>query len=478
MRLFTTAYPRAPSSCRDLSGPAALLAVIATVLAPPPLSAQAAFSEERGELPDGTFYVMRVPEAWNGTLIRDLDYAGRADNEFGLHMLDRGFAMAGTQRHELRAFQYDPQREIANLDRVLDRFEARFRQPDRIIQYGCSGGGHVTLGVAEDFSERIDGAIALGAHHPVWLMNTFLDGWFALQALIAPDLPIVDLPFQASGGTAHGVEGDIPTRWREAINEAQETPEGRARIALAATVGQWPAWSTRLVPKPELSDVQALQHSLYHNAYDRYANNPGGEARIMFESAANGQQLSWNTDVDYAALFEDGNPSYKAAVEELYRGAGLDLRADLERINAAPRIEASPHALAFWNAPGRNTVGVPRIPLLRMHETGDFQVPMALVLGYDGLVEANGHGDLYRTAFVDAPTHCGFNVSELAAAVDVMMERLDTGRWPATSPSDMNARARDVGPGVEGRFTPNEAYLPRKYHRTWVPRQPDGAHDE
>ena len=194
--------------------------------------AQTRFTEERSTLPDGTFYVMRVPDGWNGTLIRDLDYAGRADNALGRYLLEQGYALAGTRRHALRAFQYDPAREIENLNRVVDLFEGRWRRPDRIIQYGCSGGGHVTLGVAESFPARIDGAIALAAHTPVWLMNTFLDGWFTLQALIAPDLPVVNLPFQSSGGTAHGLEGEIRDTWREAINRAQETPAGRARIAL------------------------------------------------------------------------------------------------------------------------------------------------------------------------------------------------------------------------------------------------------
>jgi hypothetical protein len=438
-------------------------------LNPAPAAAQADFIDERSELPDGTFYVMRKPANWNGTVIRDLDYAGRADNAFGLHMIESGFAMIGTRRHDLRAFQYDPQREIANLDLVLDRFAARFSTPDRVIQYGCSGGGHVTLGVAEDYSDRVDGAVALGAHHPVWLMNTFLDGWFTLQALIAPELPIIDLPFQSSGGTAHGVEGEIPVAWRGAINAAQETPEGRARIALAATIGQWPAWSTRLIPLPDLSDVAALQHSLYHNVYDRYASNPGGEARIMFESAAQGRQLSWNDDVDYRVSFENGNESYKQAVRALYAEAGLELASELERINAAPRVEASQYALDFWNAPARNTVGVPKVPLLRMHEIGDFQVPMALVMGYDRLIEQNGKQDLYRTAFVEAPTHCGFNVAEAATAIETMMQRLDTGDWPATDPAAMNARGVSLDTQTTPRFINNDAYLPTRYNRAWVP---------
>lgn len=431
--------------------------------------AQTRFTEERSTLPDGTFYVMRVPDGWNGTLIRDLDYAGRADNALGRYLLEQGYALAGTRRHALRAFQYDPAREIENLNRVVDLFEGRWRRPDRIIQYGCSGGGHVTLGVAESFPARIDGAIALAAHTPVWLMNTFLDGWFTLQALIAPDLPVVNLPFQSSGGTAHGIEGEIRDTWRQAINRAQETPEGRARIALAVTIGQWPEYSTGLVARPELDDVYSLQHSMYHNTYDRYANNPGGEARVMFESAANGQQLSWNTGIDYRELFENGNESFKRAVRTLYQEAELDLDADLARINAAPRVEASPHALAFWDAPGRNVTGNPRIPLLRMHEIGDYQVPMGLAQGYTRLIEENGKGDLYRIAYVESATHCGFNVAESAVAIETMMRRLDTGSWGPVDPASLNALGASMDAGVAPRFIDNGPWTVKEYNRIWRP---------
>lgn len=434
-------------------------------------TAQGRYTDEAGTLPDGTFYRMRVPDNWNGTLLRDLDYArSEGDNPRYSHLLERGYAVAGTRRHELRAFRYDPAREIANLDRVLDLFGERFREPDRVIQMGCSGGGHVTLGVAEDFSDRVDGAIAMGAHTPVWLMNTFLDGWFTLQALLAPDLPVVDLPFRASAGSAHDVEGEISDAWRRAISAAQQTPEGRARIVLAATLGQWPAWSGNWVPLPDLDDVDAVQHSIYHTAYDRYSANPGGEARIMFESAADGRQLSWNTDLDYRELFENGNASLKRVVRALYREAGLDLEADLARINRAPRVSASPHALDFWNAPGRNVRGDPKVPLFRMHEIGDYQVPMSLIQGYNGLIRENGKEDLYRAAYIESPTHCGMNVAETAAAVAALERRIDTGQWVSVDPAALNALAESQGTGVTPRFITPDDYMQEEYNRVWVPR--------
>jgi hypothetical protein len=205
---------------------------------PDQAAAQPRFTEEGGTLPDGTVYLMRVPVNWNKTLIRDLDYASGADRPRYQSLLEKGYALSGTRRHQLRIFQYDPAREIANLDSVLDRFEARFGKPARVIQFGCSGGGHVALAVAENFSDRIDGAIAMAAHTPVWLMNTYLDGWFSLKALLAPDLVITSLPNTESyGPSGHGTTGAMTTAWRQAIDAAQQTPQGRARIALAFTIG-------------------------------------------------------------------------------------------------------------------------------------------------------------------------------------------------------------------------------------------------
>lgn len=435
--------------------------------APDQVASQSSVTEEGGALPDGTAYLMRVPANWNGTLIRDLDYASGARNPRWQHLLEKGYALAGTGRHRLRLFRYDPAREIANLDTTLDVFEKRFRKPDRVIQYGCSGGGFVALAVAEDFSSRIDGVIATAAHIPVWQMNTFLDGWFVLKALIAPDLRIVDLPVEASGGSDHRVVGEIADAWRRAINAAQETPEGRARIALAFTIGQWPAWVNRLTPQPQLEDVAALQHSMYHTVFQN-ASNPGGEARIRKELAADGQQLSWNTGVDYKQFFNNGNTFFQRAVRQLYQEAGLDLEADLARVNAFPRVSASPHALDWWNTPGRTVKGNPKIPVLRMHEIGDYQIPVSLVQGYDDLIRANGKDDLYRAAYVEAPGHCGFTVAESMVAIETMMRRLDSGRWESTDPEQLNNRARLLHSSA-ARFIRIDRYAQEKYNRTWAP---------
>ncbi|WP_033294007.1 hypothetical protein [Amycolatopsis jejuensis] len=459
-------------------------------------------SQRRGLLPDGTPFLMRVPETWNGVLVRDMDFAAVAEmpgDEVLLastgatggsadryaDMLRRGFAVAGTARHPLDFFQYDPVHEIAMLDEVLERFDAEFERPARVIHHGGSGGGHVSLAVAEDFADRIDGAIAFDAHTPVWIMNTHLDMWFSLKALIGPDaeaagaarladLLVTDLPNagmrRIKDTIAYLPDAAIEQSWRAAIDAAQRTPLGRARIALAITLGQWPAWGSGLHPAPRLDDPEALQHSMYHLVH-RDALNAGGAGRIIFENAGRGQQLSWNTEVDYAAFFANGNEHYRNAVSHLYRKAGWKVEDDLARVNAAPRVEASEFALEFWKAPGRTVSGKPRVPVLRVHGLGDTAVPFSLAEGYRERVHALGREDLVRFAFVDADGHLAANTVESATLLEVMTHRLDTGNWGDTTPAALNHNAGKLDPATPARFADaaERGLAVGRYNRTWIP---------
>src|SRR5262249_30015893 len=141
-------------------------------------------------------------------------------------------------------------------------------------------------------------------------------------------------------------------------------------------------------------------------------------------------QLSWNNGVDYKKLFDNGDEAYKRAVRTLYNEAGLDLKADLDRISASPRISAKPEAVNFWNSvPGRTVTGLPRVPVLRIHTVGDLEVPISLIQGYEAKIHETGRDNYYRTAIVDSPGHCTFSVAESTAAIETLMRRLDTGSW-------------------------------------------------
>ena len=95
----------------------AALALLATLAASPMAQAQQT-EEMSGTLPDGTAWLISVPADWNGVLLRDLDYAANSETERFTDLLSRGYAFAGLARHPMRTWQYDPQREIHNLEAV------------------------------------------------------------------------------------------------------------------------------------------------------------------------------------------------------------------------------------------------------------------------------------------------------------------------------------------------------------------------
>lgn len=417
------------------------------------------FTEQSGTLPDGTPYGMRLPANWGGLLINDLDYVGARNSERTCYWLQQGYAVSGTNRHPQRTFQYDPAREITNLMTVIDIFSQRFGAPTRIVQYGHSGGGFVGLGISETQAHRVEGVIAGCAHEQVPLMNQMLDGWFVLQKLIAPHLQIAN--FQSLPGAAQVAQ------WRQALTAAQATPAGRARIALAITIGQWPAWTGNGKPPPSEHDTLALQESMFDTAMLN-AGQPGGQSRFMSEHAggvppATPRQLSWNTNIDYAKLFLQGDNQYARAVRELYKDAKVNLDEDLATLNGAARISVDPAAVQFWSAPGRTVDGTPKVPVLRFHTTGDNAVPPQIIDSYEQKMRGQQTPpDSYRTTIVEAPGHCTFSAGESAAALETLLRRLDTGKWPSTKASDMNTLAGKLIPSSPARFV---EYNPVRFSR-------------
>ncbi len=430
---------------------------------------QPTFTEFKGTTPvRETTFAMRVPTNWNGTVISDLDFASAtgARATLFMYLLDKGYATVGMARRADRALHYDSSREITDAITVLDIFETKFGKPKRVIQMGISGGGHLALLMAENQPNRIDGAIAECAHGPIWQANSDMDLWFSLRALLGRnDLVVANLPLDTK---------QVVADWKLALQNAQATPEGRARIALAYTIAQYPTWVdpsgavTPARPEPNVHDSVALEKDMYEGILGSLAMQ-FAPLRLMYEQATPGG-LSWNTDVDYRAFYKNADPLQKSAVDALYKAAGLKVAKDISTINESPRVKADPKALKFWSSPGRMYVGKPKVPVMRIHTSGDPLALSTLVQGYDAAVKRNGFEALYRTAFVHNAGHCSFSVAEAAAAVETIQRRLDTGVWGRTDPEAMNALAVSLVPNDPARFFQFNQLV---YNRAWFASVPD-----
>jgi len=222
------------------------------------------------------------------------------------------------------------------------------------------------------------------------------------------------------------------------LETAQGTAEGRARIMLAVLLGQAPVWTTRDMPEPAADDVAGRQEAAYRTVRDFSRQFTALRRRLEVPA---GGGTSWNTGISYAAVYDNRlSQADRQTVEALYRQAGLTVRDDLRALDQAPRVapEQAPNEFVHKIYPFDGRLS---IPMLTISNTGDPYVWSAIDSAYASAIRGAGRGELLRSAYVRSAGHCAFTEAERTAGYQVLLERLDTGRWPATSSTSMNARA-------------------------------------
>jgi hypothetical protein len=155
--------------------------------------------------------------------------------------------------------------------------------------------------------------------------------------------------------------------------------------------------TTRAPAPPSVSRALAAQQGQLYDALQNFVRLGMGVPRQELECRAGGN-FSWNAGVDYRQ--ELARSGQQPLVAALYRAAGLDLRADLDRLAAAPRIAADADAVAYAKENGEISV-----PVLTMNTTGDPSVIPAHSQAYERVVRHAGDADLLRSTFVHAIEH-------------------------------------------------------------------------
>lgn len=420
--------------------PSCLVLMVATLLTSPAAAqAPGAAGETRGPLPGGGDWVVEAPANWNGTvLLYSHGYSPTLRPAEGAPGGQREVYLA--QGYGLAASSYSQAGwalEQAQVDQwtALEAFTARHGKPRRVIAWGDSMGGLASIALVERHPERVDGALALcgSISGVLGMMNTALDGAFAFKTLLAPgsDLRLVNtVDDRANGAAAQLV-----------LSRAMQTPQGRARVSLAAALAQLPGWTDPASPEPE-ADAYEEQLEQQAKAFIIGVFLP----RADQERRAGGV-FSWNTGVDYAAQLRAGGR--RKAVEALYAKAGLSLDADLEILAKAPRIAAEPGAVAYMSA-NYTVSGDLRRPLLTIHNVGDGMTVVSTSAAYASAAKGRERTANLAQGFVGNAGHCLFSVDERLAAIRTLEARIDTGRWDA-APDALNRRAQEAG-DAEGRF--------------------------
>lgn len=375
-------------------------------------------------LADGARWSAIVPPNWNGVLLlHSRGYAAQAGSpepapqRYRAALLDAGFALAASN---YGAGGWSVAEAIPAQERTVAAFARRYGKPRRVIGYGFSMGGLVTAALAERRQPAIDGAVAFcgSIGGSLAMMNMGLDGAFAFRTLIAPDAGIQLVAITDDRANAEKVAA--------ATQRARQSPEGRARLILAATLAGIPAW---VQPRPGESD----QERTAREAEALIAAFPGGVflPRAEQEQRAGGV-FSWNTGVDYfRQLRKSGREEF---VRQFYRKAGLDLDADLAALDAQ-RVSASASAVDYMAAHYVPTAS-PAVPLLVVQALGDTVTSPSLQQGYAAAAPAR----MVQSLYLAQGGHCQFSPNQLVDAIARMQHRLDTGRWRAPGPTYNSAQ--------------------------------------
>jgi len=405
--------------------------------------AQAGVTTHAGSLPDGATYLIEVPANWNGTLfLYSHGYvvpgAPNRAKDVGdpftrLFMLASGYALAGSS---FATTGWSLHEALPDQIAVLDLFNLVVGHPKRTIAWGHSLGGMITAGLIQTHPHRFDASLpmcgVLSGGVATW--NTALDSEFAFKTLLAPGtgLQVVNITDPlANLKLAEGL-----------LAQAQGTPQGRARLALAGAFGNLPGWFTPLSAEPAEDDFAGQEMNQF--LWQQQVDFPFVFAfRAELEARAQGN-VSWNTHVNYRKQLE--RSISREEVRALYKQAGLSLDADLDTLEDAARISADPEAVHYLE---RNIIfdGEIHFPVLTLHTKGDGLVVVQNESAYRKVVDEAGNGEFLRRTFVDRAGHCTFTPAETIAAVQTLVNRLDTGRWHDLDATDLNKAAAALGPG-------------------------------
>ena len=388
----------------------------------------------RGTL-GGAPYRIELPRAWNRVLILwshgyQTQTSPQADDPGALTtswLLQNGYAIAASG---YRSTGWAIAEALPDQIRLLDYFAHRYGRPLITIAAGESLGGLISEGLAQRHPKRISGALSLcgvtGGALGFW--NQALDAALVVRTLLTPRSPL------ELTGIKH------PARDRTlllaALERAQHTPSGRARLALAAAMLDLPAWHTEPQPTTTAARTAQLIRWLVEQL-PQYAT----QGRLDTERRA-GDNPSWTAGVDYEIQLDRSVD--RRLVRMLYRTARVSLARDLRSLGKEPRINADAHAVAYLDA-NLTPDGALKTPVVTLHTAGDGVVPQANEQALASAVHEAGAERFLRQLFVGRAGHCSFTAAEQVAALQVLLQRLRSGAWPHLSPAILDTDARRLG---------------------------------
>lgn len=427
---------------RRLLSVATLLFLLTGLLASGPAAAAEPHRHIEGTIGTAKF-VVELPEKWNGTLVLfshgywptgfappDIWLGNRPPelSQTRTWLLDHGYALAASEFTGVSGFVSEP--ALRDQIALLDWFGQHIGPPRRTISTGQSFGASIASQLAERNPGRFAGVLTTcGEFDPNGTWNTALDMLFTIKhLLVKPEDQDIDLV--RARDPQHS--NDVLTA---AATEALNSKEGRARIALAAAYGNLPGWFSADDPAPTALVDRITAQAQWLGAYLIFA---GPKERATDLERRAGGNPSFNVGIDYRHQLAKSAQS--APVREAYRAAGLDLDADLAKLNAAPRIAPDPAAVTYIHRFAVPSGRTP-VPVITLHTPRDGGAVSDHEQWYAQQVRRHGDPGKLRQLFADRGMHCAFSDAEELVALRALIQRIDTGHWPDLGPAAANRAA-------------------------------------
>jgi pimeloyl-ACP methyl ester carboxylesterase len=328
----------------------------------------------------GAAYQIEVPDAWNGRLVLYMHgFQGLAPEAsvdapgIRAYLIRHGFAWGASSYSSTALI---PGRAADETAALWDEFSARFGRPQYTYVTGHSMGGAAAHIAAERYGDRYDGVLALCG--------------FAGQSAISQIIG----DFFFAGAYVAGV-----------------TQEEFDAVPIDALI--------RDRVRPALRDPDA------HDAWVRLLTDlTGGERAHAFEGFVREEGTNW----DRAQILLATGLSYNAGREYAFAAESPVGAADFNA-RVVRKQPAREEQLSSFNR-GNELTGDLQIPMLTMHTTGDWQVPIDQQQTLRRMVDAAGRSDLLVQRVVRDAGHCAFLHSEWEQGLEDLIAWVEDGVRP------------------------------------------------
>jgi pimeloyl-ACP methyl ester carboxylesterase len=327
----------------------------------------------------GTVYQIEMPDDWNGKLLLYMHGFGELRPEAGVsppairtYLILHGFAWGASS---FSSTWLIPGRAADETAALWDHFARKYRRPERTYVTGGSMGGGASHIAAERYADRFDGALSLcGSAGQTAGVEVTAD-FFAAAAYIAG---VTQAEFDA---------GNVARLIRQRI-------------------------------RPALADATA------HQRFESIMLDLTGGPRAFDRE---GFRLEEDTNWSRAQLLVSARLAPNA--DRVYRLGPLSDVTSEEFNRAAVRLPVNDDLLRAFVA-GNEMTGDLQVPLMALHTTGDWQVPLNQEQVRRRKVESAGKSNLLVQRVVRDPGHCGFTSAEWEDALKALVAWVERAEKP------------------------------------------------